>query len=256
MVAPIAMGVASSQSFDVLPGQSQAGMLMSLTANPGVVEPASDKNVKSLVGVIEPADTSFDQQPGQINVKTDGEARTLLSTLGGDIRVGDRITASSLAGVGAKTTTSAWIVGVAQASLDAHTEGAIKSTITDSKGAKHIVYVASLPLLIKVTYYSTATSAAAYTNMSLPAIIQRAADALAGKHVSAQALVLTFLLIIIGTIVAGKIIDTAIRGSFKAIGRQPLAKFVILRQVWSSFGLALVVMAVALAGGMLLLRIL
>lgn len=256
MMAPTVAG-ASSQGFTVLRGSPQPGMLMSLTANSGVIEPATDQNAKSLVGVVTPVtETSLDQQDGQTNVRTDGAANALVSTLGGDIRVGDRITASPLAGIGAKTNTNAWIVGIAQGSLDADTKTAIKSTIADSGGAKHTVYVASIPVLVKVTYYSASSQAAAAdTNAQVPAVLQRAADALAGKHVSTRALILSFLLLVIGIIAAGVLINSTIRGGFLAIARQPLAKFVILREVWRSFGLALLILLFALAAAALILRI-
>lgn len=256
-VAIPAVAAASSQSFDILGGQPQAGMLMSLSSNPGVIEPASDKNVKSLVGVVAPAnETNFDQQTGQTNVKTDGASNALVSTLGGDIRVGDRITASALAGVGAKTTTSAWIIGIAQGSLDKNTKGVLKSTVVDSQGTKHDVYVGSIPVLVKVTYYSTASrSLAADTNTLVPSVLQRAADALAGKHVSLRALLLSFLLFVIGVIAAGIVANSAIRGGFSAIARQPLAKSVILREVWRSFGMALAILVIVMVAAMLMLRI-
>jgi len=145
---------AASQSFNVLDNKSQPGMLMSLTANSGVVEPATDKNASLLLGVISANDTAFDLQPGQVSVATDGVANVLVSTLGGDIRVGDRITPSSLAGIGAKAKMTAWIVGIAQASLDSKTTAAVASTVTDTAGSKHQVYVARIPLVVHVTYYT------------------------------------------------------------------------------------------------------
>ena len=94
LVSPIRAS-ASSQNFNVLDSNNQTGMLMSLTTNPGVVARASDKNSSSLIGVLSTNDTAFDQQPGQVSVRTDGAATALVSTLNGNILVGDRITAST-----------------------------------------------------------------------------------------------------------------------------------------------------------------
>ncbi len=250
-----AVASASSQSFNVLDNKSQPGMLMSLTANTGVVEPASNRNDTSLVGVIAPDDAAFDIQPGQVSVKTDGVASTLISTLGGDIRVGDRIGVSSLVGVGAKLKGNGWIVGIAQSSLDAKTKGAAPSTVIDSKGSKHQVYVTSLPLLIKVTYYSV-SSKAANKSSSVPDPIQAAADTVAGKHASILALLLSFFLLAIGVMAAGLIVNAAIRGGFLAISRQPLTKVIILRKVALAFGVALVILILVFAGAFVILRIL
>ena len=248
---PLSAG-ASSQSVNVLDNKSQPGMLMSLTANAGVAEPASDKNAALLLGVISTNDTAFDMQPGQISVATDGEVSTLVSTLGGDIRVGDRIAPSSLAGIGTKAVTTGWIAGIAQASLDAKTSGAVAKTVTDTTGGKHKVYVTRIPLVVHVTYY-TVPSAASKT---IPDMLQTAADALAGKHASILGLVLSFLLLLTGIIWAGILINGAIRGGIAAIARQPFGKAHIRRMVLKSFGVSLLIIAVGCIGALVLLRVL
>jgi hypothetical protein len=243
---------AASQSYNVLNNKAQPGMLMSLTANSSVVEPASDKNAALLLGVISTNDTAFDVQPGQISVATDGEVSTLVSTLGGDIRVGDRIAPSSLAGIGSKVKTSAWIVGIAQASLDAKTTGAVASTITDTKGGQHKVYVASIPLVVHVTYYTVPAAA----SRTIPDMLQAAADAIAGKHASVLGLVLSFILLLTGVIWAGILINGAIKGGIAAIARQPLSKAFIRRTVLKTFGVSGLIVIVVCVGALMLLRIL
>lgn len=250
VVAPVS--AAASQSFNVLDNKAQPGMLMSLTANSGVVEPASDKNASFLLGVISANDTAFDLQPGQVSVATDGVTNALVSTLGGDIRVGDRITPSSLTGIGTKTVASAWIVGIAQASLDAKTTGAVASTVTDTTGGKHKVYVASIPLVVHVTYYTVPSP----VSRTIPDMLQVATDALAGKHASVLGLVLSFLLMLTGIIWAGILINGAIRGGIAAIARQPLSKAFLRRTMLKSFGVSLLIIAAGSIGALVLLRIL
>lgn len=239
---------ASSQSFQILSGQAQQGMIMSLTRNPGVIEPANATNGASMVGVVSPNDGNLDQSPGSINVQTDGEAQALVSTLNGNVIVGDKITSSALQGVGAKLNGSGWIVGTAEGSLDSSTHGAVTSSVTDSHGAKHTVYVALVPLAVHVTYYTSNSSSWE------PQALQQFVDNLAGKHVSLQALLLSFFLFVIGVVVAGVIIISAVRSGFQAIARQPLSKFVILREEWRSFAVAIVVLAFVMGGCFLLLR--
>lgn len=250
LIFPV-LASASSQSFSVLDDKTKTGMLASLTANSGVVEPATTKNTSALVGIISnnTSDISYSPQPGHVSVQTDGEVDALVSTLGGDVLIGDRIAPSSLAGVGQKTTESGWIVGVAQASLDSKTAGAVATTITDSKGAKHQVYVATIPITVHVTYYvvpGSVTTAKAATG--LPDGIQKFADAIAGKHVSLLGLLLSFLLMIIGVVTAGIIINSTVRGTFLAISRQPLSKAAVLRMMVRSLAVAAgIIVAVFLA---------
>lgn len=254
MAAMPAVAGASSQSFNVLNNQAQSGMLMSLTANAGVIEPATTKNASSLIGVIATDNASLSQQPGQTSVATDGQASTLVSTLNGDIKVGDRIGPSSLSGVGDKLTASGWMVGVAEASLDSKTTGAVATSLSDTQGSKHTVYVARIPVIVKVNYYNAASPAPA--SARVPDGLQALADKIAGKHASTLALVLSFILLLTGIIWAGLVIYAAVKGSLDAIARQPLSKYVINRAMIRSLGLALVVIGGVLAGSLLLLRVL
>lgn len=249
-------GSASSQGFSLLRGQPQSGMLVSLTANPGVIEPANSQNSKSLVGVIVLGETNLDQQQGQVNVKTDGAASALVSTLAGDVSVGDRIAPSALEGVGAKINTNGWVLGVAQGSLDAKTKGAVKTTVTDAKGAKRDVYVASIPVAVKVTYFNSSTAGSGSQSTGIPESIQKIADTIVGKHVSTIAIVLSFLLALFGLIVAGFVVNGAIRGGILGLSRQPLAKGVILRAVWRALLAAVLILGFAFAISVVILKLL
>lgn len=250
-------GNAAGTSFKLLNGQPQVGTIVSLTSNPGIIEPSNLANAKSLLGVIAPHEATIDQQsPDQINVKTDGVASAFVSTLNGDIVVGDRITASPIQGVGQKATSNSWIVGIAQSSLDAKTKGAVKSTVTDSKGGKRTVYVGSTAVLIKITYYTADSSTSSTVKTTVPNGLQRLADYIAGKHVTVLALLLSFALFTMGVVAAAIVVNGSIKGGFTAISRQPLAKRTILREVWRSFGIALLILLFVMAAAALLLRVL
>lgn len=254
VISPVLVN-ASSSSFNVLDNKSQAGMLMSLSANSGVIERADNKNAASLIGVISNDEVSLNQQPGQVTIKTDGAAIALVSTLGGDIRVGDRIAPSSLAGIGTKANGSGYIVGIAQASLDSKTSGSVASNITDSNGGKHKVFVNRIPIVVKVTYYTAPDSSNVLTK-SIPPRLQAFADTIAGKHASLLAIVFSFILLLTGLIWVSIMVYAAIRGAFEAIARQPLTRALILRTLARSFGIAAVIMVSVFAGGLLILRIL
>ena len=253
VMAVPAIASAASQSFNVLNNQAQPGMLMSLTQDSGVIEPTTDKNAASLIGVITTDTTSLSQQPGQVSVATDGQTDTLVSTQNGDIKVGDRIGVSSLSGVGSKLTKSGWMVGVAEGSVDAKTTGAVPTSLSDSTGAKHTVYLARIPLIVKVNYFSAPAPAA--TPSFVPASLQALADKIAGKHASLLSLILSFVLMLTGVIWAGAVVYAAVRGAIDAIARQPLSKTVVNRAMIRSIVIAVTVMVGVLIGAFLLLRI-
>ena len=241
---------AASQSYNVLDNKAQLGMLVSLTANSNVVTPATDKNTNLLLGVIDTGANNFSQEAGQVSVEADGKVSALVSTLNGDIHVGDRIAPSSLAGIGTKAIVSGWVVGIAQASLDAKTAGTVASTISDAVGRKHQVEVTRIPLVVRVAYYTVPSAAS-----TKPNALQAAADSLAGKHASVVGIVLSFFLIIIGIFFAGQVITSTVRSAFAAIARQPLSKTAVTRLALRSFAVAVLIVTAVLGGAYLVLRV-
>lgn len=243
----------SVQDFYVQDLAAKQGMLMRVSANAGIAEPADTAQPESILGIL--TAPSPEAKPGQVGVQTDGVANTLVSTLNGDIKVGDRITSSSLKGTGARVNGTGWIVGVAQGSLDASTKDAVKSEITDAKGKKHTVYVATVPVLVKVTYYIKPPEPTKQSRW-IPEGIQDMADTIAGKHASPLAIIFSGALLLFGLVGATLIVTNAVRGGFQAIARQPLTKRLILRQVMMAFTVAIVMLGVMFGGSLLILRIL
>lgn len=245
---------AATKAFDVLKADTQPGMLVSLTPNAGVVEPATTNNASFLTGVITTGDEPFDFQAGQVSVETGGEASGFVSTINGDIKVGDRITVSALAGVGAKAGDSGWIIGVAQGSLDAKSAGAVATTVTDSKGSKRQVYVTRVPIIVNVAYYVKPNGTPSST--PVPNKLQDFADAVAGKRASLVAVVLGSLVLLAGVIMAGVIVNSAIRGAIAAVARQPLSRASVFRMQRRSFVTAMLILSAAITGAFLVVRIL
>lgn len=240
---------AASQGFTVSGPVPQTGMLVSLTGT-GAVEQATTKTAASLVGIAAPNDNNLSLQSGQVNVQTDGVVSSLVSTLGGDIHVGDRISASAVQGIGAKLNGNGWIIGTAQADLTAHSAGAVKTTVNTPGSGSQTVYVASIPVSVKVTYYSASSPANTATSW-----LQRLAEQLVHKHVSTTALVLSFFLLLVGLGGSIVIISSTIRNGFLAISRQPLSKKAIGRAELRSFGVAAAILAFTLIASFLILRI-
>lgn len=248
-----AAALSSVQDFYVQDTAAKQGMIMRLSAAAGIAEPADNQQPEAILGVL--TAPSAEAKPGQVGVQTDGVADTLVSTLNGNIKVGDRVTASSLKGTGAKANGTGWIVGVAQGSLDASSKSALKSSVVDAKGQKHDVYVGTVPVLVKVTYYIKPPEPTKQSRW-VPEGIQDIADTIAGKHASPLAILFSFALLLFGLVGATLIVTNAVRGGFQAIARQPLTKRLILRQVMMAFTVAIVMLGVMFGGSLLILRIL
>jgi len=248
-----AAAAASVQPYGVSSAVVQPGMILSQSANAGVAELATTSNASLLVGVVS-GDTSLTTPAGQVNVISDETATTLVSTINGDIKVGDRLSPSSLAGIGAKNLSNGWLIGVAQASFDKKSNGAVETAVTDSSGGKHTVYVGRIPVALHITYY--AKPAAQPSDSYVPTPIQNVADKLAGKRVSLLGLVLSFVLLITGIFWAGQLLYASIKGGLDAMARQPLAKTVINRAMIQSLIVSSAIVIGVLFGAFLLLRLL
>lgn len=245
----------ASQGFYTTSDNIRPGMLVSLSANPGVVEPSSNKTTTALVGVVGDSPNDGPIEANQIAVQTDGVVDVLVSTVEGDIKVGDRIGPSSLVGFGAKITGSGWVVGTAQDSLSAKTEGAVATTVMDSSSQSHEVHVKSIPVQVKVVYHATPAPPSPRSS-AVPEEIQSVADSVAGKRASTIAIVLSFLLILSGISIAGLIVITTVRKGIESIARQPLVKQVITTRMIQSFGIAMAIIVSVNVGALVLLRIL
>jgi hypothetical protein len=243
--------VYAGQGYYVLDKSIRGGMLVSLTKNTQVVEAANDKNKESLIGVVGSSQTDFDVGKDQVSVQTDGIVDTLVTTVDGDIKVGDHIGPSSIVGLGAKVNNNGWAVGIAQQSLDATTAGVVKSTIADSTGAKHEVYVASIPVSVHVVYFNPQQQT---TSTAIPNKIQSLADSIAGKRVSQVAIVLGTILLLAGFIIAGIIVNAAVRNGLQSIARQPLAKQETTRRMLQSFAMALGILVFAATATFIVIR--
>jgi hypothetical protein len=245
---------AATQNYQLNGTQPENGMLVSLTNASPVIEPADTGNASSLLGVITP-DTQNSPAPGNTNVQVSGQTNALVSTLNGTVRVGDRITVSSLRGVGARLTGDGWMVGVAQGSLNTQTPGAITTQVADSAGRQHTVAVGLVPVIVTVSYYGNAAANANATSGVL-GNLQQLANTLGGKSVSLRTLIFGISLLLAGIIAAVLITVTAVRTGFTAIARQPLSKRTILREEWRSFALAFMILLVAFAASTLLFKFL
>lgn len=244
--------VYAGRGYFVLDKSIRPGMLVSLTQNTEVVEAASDKNMTTLIGVVGSSQTDFDVGKDQVSVQTDGVVDTLVSTINGDVKVGDHIGPSSIVGFGSKVGNSGWAVGIAQESLDSHSKGAVKSTVTDSTGAKHEVYVATVSVSVHVVYVNAQQQA---PTQAVPTKIQSLADSLAGKRASQVAIILGFLLLLAGFVIAGIIVNAAVRNGLQSIARQPLARQEIVQRMLQSFAMAIGILILSSIGMLVIIRI-
>lgn len=197
-----------------------SGALVSLkdkTAN--TVELSTAENVDRILGVAgEDSLIELTNGVGTVKVVTTGEAAVLVSDINGEVRTGDKITASPIAGVGMRALTSTLVIGTAQANLsDAQTE---TRTITDKNGKKQTVNIGAVSVQVDKVFYEAPQD----QNSFVPPVLQDFANNLAGRPVSPiRVMVAGFLIaFVFATVVV--LLYSSIRSSIISIGRNPLSE--------------------------------
>src|SRR5206468_2227246 len=125
-----------------------------------------------------------------VQIVTNGVTPALVSDINGDVKTGDKITSSPIAGVGMKATSSTVVIGTAQANLANVKTGT--RTITDKGGHARNVKIGAVSLQVDKVFYEAPQS----ENLYLPPAFQQLANSVAGRQVSAIRVVAAALLVL------------------------------------------------------------
>lgn len=224
------------------------GALVSLDkGNPSLVKLSTREDVETLLGVSVKSNESLlslSNGTTDIEVAVEGTAMALVSDINGDIKPGDPVTISPLAGVGMKSPNATKIVGTAQQKFDKNNSGTTKQKITNKEGQSKEVNIGKISLSVKVeTYNGNAQSPA---NAVLQAL-QSAVSFIAGRQVPVARALVAAGIILSSLLICSIIVYTSIRTSFISVGRNPLAQsfirknlYVVLITVVSILGIAFI----------------
>lgn len=229
LVQPVAVLAASngaiSQNYQTNTTGVTAGELFSLSsAGSSVVEPAnSTTNVSRLIGVA--ADKPLLELSGKgtssVQVVVGGTSSALVSDINGSVKVGDKITASPVSGVGMKAINSTEVVGIAQADLDS--VQTVTRSVAGKDGKQVNIKIGQLPVAVVVEYYSV-TAASGTASSFVPPFMQSLANQLTGKQVSPLRVLFGMVLLLMGFAAVTFMLYVAIRSGIISIGRNPLAE--------------------------------
>jgi hypothetical protein len=193
-----------------------AGALVSLKADTKTVELATATSSEGLVGVVDQSSLLvISSGAKEAQVVLGGTANTLVSDINGAIKAGDHITASPIAGVGMKATSTARAVGIVQSDFDtAHSQ---TKTIVDSHGQQHAVHIGYVSAQISLSNYEAPGST------YLPVFVQNIANNVAGRQVSIIRVLVCSLLLVLSFLSLAIFIFSSARAAMVSIGRNPLA---------------------------------
>lgn len=233
--APVSQGYAAKDTI-------LDGSLVSLEAtNYQSIEQAAAGNRALLVGIaINPSQSllAYSNGSSTIQVASAGVVSTLVSTANGDIKSGDPLSVSPIAGVAMKASQPGKIIGTAQKDFVAGDNTAKQSVdLKDNDGRTQTVYVGRIDVDIHVQDWAPEGEKNSPALTGLRTFLSNAV----GKPVSNTQALLAVGVIVIAILSSGIILYSSISSSIYSIGRNPLSKGIIRRSLFIMVGLAIVV---------------
>ena len=232
-VATVATVHAASNAGSITQGYRTAsatpkGAVVSLTKAGGQeVEQSTTDNDGLVVGVVvDGQDALLDVQPqgSQVRVAVSGEVSILVSNVNGNIKTGDRLIASPLAGIAAVDFPPApgvKYIAVADNDFNDSTTGAKKISVKLSNGNSKDVSVGTIRARILLANRAPGNGQDKNFLVSI-------ARQISGKNVSLLQVLTSAAVLITCLALTGMILYGSIKGTFVSLGRNPLSRDSIL----------------------------
>jgi hypothetical protein len=225
-----------------------AGSLVALDAkSSNTVNVATLENAPRLFGVVVPASSasislSGSSGAGQVQVATTGSANVFVTNAAGNIKVGDMLTVSQIAGVAEKVgDASTRVIGTAQADFDGTGSDVTKRTIPEGK-SNHEVAISQIPVVISVSTYTSTSGKQPYV---VPNWLQNLSNTLAGKAVAPIRVIVAALILLVALTCITVLLYSAVRNSIISIGRNPLSRGSVLRGLLEVMSISAGILGVA-----------
>jgi hypothetical protein len=257
----VASGTASAQSVAqsyIADTGTMAGMIVRIDDTDGKrVKAAQKTNINAIHGVVvlpndAPLSLSEATNERQVFVATSGTYKVLVSDENGPIRKDDFIAVSSIDGIGMQANPLPnVVVGKSLSLFDGKSNIKSQITIKDSEGRDRVVSFGYVEANINVTRNPLVQN----TAPNLPPLLQKAAEGVADKPVSPIRIYISVIIMIITTIIVIFVLVTGIRSSVIALGRNPLARSNILRNLIQVVMIGLMILIVGLFAVYLLLKL-
>jgi len=223
----------------------KSGSIVSLdSTKQNEVVAANTNNQQRLVGVTVSSQQSLlavNDVSSTTQVVSSGIADTLVSTINGSISIGTQIAVSPLSGVGENANSDGKIVGIAEASFNSSTSGAVAQNVYDTNKQLHKIYVGYVPVLIAISNNPSTTANSGFINS-----FRNLVSNIAGHTISNTSLLLVSIITIIAVISIIVLIYGAITGGLISIGRNPLARGSILASLGQIFLMVLTIAIISI----------
>lgn len=234
----------------------QVGMVAALTENSkSDVERASLSNRDRFVGIVTTSGETpltFADGTATVLVEQSGEVQAYVSDIGGTVKKGDKLVISPLSGILMKQQEGGgWAVAVA--SEDLSTDSATKQSQQVSYRDKDQDKKANITLIKTSIIPAGAERTEAQSSSSSQSTLSKVGATIAGKRVDEVRVIAAFIVFILVLIAEGGIIYGAVTSAMTAVGRNPLARPAVRREMIKVLLVALMVLAMGLAAAYLIM---
>lgn len=241
--------------------QLQRGMIVRLVDKDNTkVEALKSTDIEKMEGVVVAANDSpvtlsrADPAFQQVFVATTGRYNILVSNQNGAIKKDDYITISAVAGVGMKADgKQSRIVGKALSSFDGNNNVSGKMTVKNSTGIQIPITLSLIAVEINVAPNPIEDKKSSL----VPGLefVQKAAGEVVDQEVGAAQLYLAMAALIVSAFIAGSILYAGVRTSMTAIGRNPLAKTSVLKNLVSVVITSIIILVIGIVAVYLILKL-
>lgn len=212
----------------------QQGLIVQLNSkDKDVVEPATYKESKRMFGVVVSANdapVSLSTEAGQQKayVVTSGRYNVLVSTQNGVVKSGDYVSVSAISGIGMKADDKQdTILGRAVGGFDGKSNVLSNTTLKQSNGQDLKVSIGSVTVDIDISPNKLLKD----SSDGVPPVIQSLAKSIVGKPITSTQLYISGVILVAGLGVVASLLYGGIQTGMTAIGRNPLARKSIMRNL-------------------------
>lgn len=243
----------------VAPSNLQKGMIVRLSGpKSSQVTPATSATAAQMDGVVvDPSEAPVTLTPTvsgnqqQVYVATSGRYDVLVSNQNGAINPGDYIGVSSLAGVGMKTDgQQSEILGKAAAGFDGQHNTVSTAVVHSQNGRTLSVTLGRIPVDIAIGPNPVMAKPS-----NVPGFLLKASALITNQAVPPWRLYAAATTLVAATILAGSLLYSGVRNGMVAIGRNPLAKSSILRNLLQVILSSIIIFGLGLGTVYLLLKL-
>lgn len=237
---------------------TQVGMVIQLSKNDQTrVSPATQADLQAIHGVVvlpndAPLSLSELTSERQVYVATSGAYKVLVSDQSGPIKKDDYIAVSSIEGVGMRADSQPnVVVGKAVTGFDGATDIKGQTKVTDSNGKERTVNFGYITADIDVIRNPLVKD----TEPNIPSFLREATEGIADKQVSPLRAYLSLVIAFVTMVIVVVVMYSGIRSSLVAMGRNPLARKSISRNLLQIVLVGVTILIVGLFGVYLVLKL-